>query len=123
MSALSGACPRAKRRAEGSAPDPASRISPPASKRRGAPRGNLNALKSGASSKQLKELVRKLMLDPDARRLLRAFSDRRQLQNRWVEDAVNAYALQLKRQTDRAKRDRTRRYEWLPYFDENEAPF
>ena len=60
--------------------------------KRGAPKGNLNALKSGKRSKQLKRLVIALMADPGTRKLLLALRelDRRRLQQ--LQDAVNQYA-------------------------------
>ena len=110
---------------------PATSHQPPATRGPGAPRGNLNALKSGASSRQLKALVHKLLLDPELRRLILAFAHKQQLQNRWMEGSINAYVAQLRRQTcpersrrvERAKREPPRRYQWLPYYEEGEAPF
>ncbi len=65
----------------------------PAPKRRpGAPKGNLNALKSGKRSRQLKRLIVALMADPGTRKLLLALKeiDQRRLQQ--LQQAVNHYA-------------------------------
>jgi hypothetical protein len=94
----------------------------PSPRRRGAPRGNLNALKSGRHSKQLKLLVEKLLGDPELRRVVLAFSRSDPFKHLWTRDAVNEFAINLRRKDSR-RRDLQRRYEWLPYFDEGEAPF
>ena len=61
-------------------------------KKRGAPRGNLNALKSGKRSKQLKRLVVALMADPGTRKLLLALRELDQRRLDQLQDAVNHYA-------------------------------
>lgn len=92
----------------------------PVKRPRGAPKGNLNALKTGASSRQLRALIDKLLSDPDARRLLLAFVGKRQLKDGSLLHAVNAHAARRQR---RAVRDRRPRYEWLPYYEDGESPF
>ena len=91
----------------------------PARRPRGAPKGNLNALKSGASSKQLQALIDKLLADPDVRRLLLALAGKRQLEDGSLLDALHSLAARRGRRPGRARR---RRYEWLPYLEEGEAP-
>ncbi len=65
----------------------------PASSKRGAPRGNLNALRTGKSSKQLKALVFFLMGVPETRNILlqlaRVDRRRRDLLLADLQDAVN----------------------------------
>ena len=69
---------------------------PDTKRRRGAPRGNLNALKTGKSSKQLKTLVFFLMGVPETRNILlqlaRVERRRRDLLLADLQDAVNANA-------------------------------
>ena len=66
---------------------------PNTKRRRGAPRGNLNALKTGKSSKQLKALVFFLMGVPETRNILlqlaRVDRRRRDLLLADLQDAVN----------------------------------
>lgn len=95
----------------------------PATRRRGAPPGNLNALRTGASSKQLKAFIYKLQSDPELRRLMLAFAHRKQLYDRSMQRAINTYAAQHRRGKQRAKREQPRRYQWLPYWDDGEGPF
>lgn len=92
----------------------------PARRPRGAPKGNLNALRTGASSKQLQALIDRLLADPDVRRLLLAFAGKQQLEDGSLLEALNALAARRRR---RPARDRRRRYEWLPYYEEGERPF
>lgn len=92
-------------------------------RKRGAPKGNLNALKTGASSRQLKLLIEKMQSDPELQRLMLAFAPRRQTHDRSLQPAINVYAAMTRRARERAKRELARRYDWLPYFDEGEAPF
>ena len=84
--------------AEGACPEPAD--GPRPSRRRGAPPGNLNALKTGKSSKQLKALVFFLMAVPETRNILLQFARlegrRRALLLADLQDAVNWNARLLK---------------------------
>jgi len=98
---------------------PGPRPPTPGPRPRGAPKGNLNALRTGASSKQLQALVDKLLSDPDVRRLLLAFAANRQLENGSLLQALSAHAARRRR---RPARDQRRRYEWLPYLEEGDAP-
>ena len=61
-------------------------------KKRGAPKGNLNALKSGKRSKQLKRLVIALMADPGTRKLLLALREKDQRRPQQPQHAVNPSA-------------------------------
>lgn len=69
----------------------------------GAPKGNLNALKTGARSKQLKAVVIALLAIPDTRRVLMHFSRLERKRLALLQEALNHYArlLQL------PSRDRT----------------
>ncbi len=58
----------------------------------GAPRGNLNALRTGNRSKQLRALVFALMLVPQTRRVLLHFSKMEQHRRALLRDAVNRNA-------------------------------
>ncbi len=62
----------------------------------GAPKGNLNALKNGARSKQLRTLIVALMAVPEARAILLAFSRIEQHRHARLKKAVNTYARLLK---------------------------
>ena len=77
------ACPRAKRRG-GQRPGA------------GAPKGNLNALCTGARSKQLKVLVIVLMAVPETRRVLLHLNRLEQKRRAELADAINHYAGLLK---------------------------
>ena len=81
--------------------------------KRGAPYGNLNALKTGASSRQLRALMWKLLADPEMMRLIAAFARRPESYDRSLQQAIRRRAAQLRRDQERARR---RRYEW-PHTD------
>lgn len=61
----------------------------------GAPRGNLNALRSGMRSKQLKALIIALMTVPETRRALLHFSRMEQRRRALLAEAINRYAALL----------------------------
>ncbi len=90
--------PRTNRR-NGPRQPASSRAAPPRA-RRGAPRGNLNALKTGKSSKQLRALVFFLMGVPETRNILLQFARvegrRRALLLADLRDAINWNARLLK---------------------------
>ena len=58
----------------------------------GAPRGNLNALRTGARSKQLKTLVIVLMAVPETRRVLLHLNRLEQKRRAELTEAINCYA-------------------------------
>ena len=58
----------------------------------GAPKGNLNALRTGARSKQLKAVVIALLVIPETRRVLMHFSRMEHRRRALLQDAVNRYA-------------------------------
>lgn len=58
----------------------------------GAPKGNMNALRSGSRSKQLKAVVFALMAVPQTRRVLLHFSRLEQRRRDALRDAMNEYA-------------------------------
>ncbi len=58
----------------------------------GAPRGNLNALKTGARSQQFKALIIALLAVPDTRRVLMHLSRMEHRRRVLLEDAINHYA-------------------------------
>jgi hypothetical protein len=63
----------------------------------GAPKGNLNALRTGARSKQVKTVMLALLIVPETRRVLlhfRRMEERRRLE---LAEAMNEYALLAKR--------------------------
>ena len=62
----------------------------------GAPRGNLNALKNGSRSKQLRTLIIALMAFPQTRNALLHFSRMEQRRLDRLQKAVNGYARLLK---------------------------
>ena len=62
----------------------------------GAPKGNLNALKNGSRSKQLRTLVIALMAFPQTRNALLHFSRMEQRRRVRLQEAINAYARLLK---------------------------
>lgn len=80
--------------------NPASSVKRPPSRKRGAPPGNLNALRTGKSSKQLKALVFFLMAVPDTRNILlqlaRLEGRRREMLLADLQDAINWNARLLK---------------------------
>ena len=58
----------------------------------GAPKGNLNALRTGMRSKQLKAMVIALLALPHTRRVLLHFSRMEQHRLAMLADAINRYA-------------------------------
>ena len=58
----------------------------------GAPKGNLNALRTGTRSKQLKAVIIALLAIPETRRVLLHFSRMEQRRRALLQDAVNHYA-------------------------------
>ena len=62
----------------------------------GAPKGNLNALKSGSRSKQLRTLIIALMAFPQTRNALLHFSRIEQRRLDRLQEAINEYARLLK---------------------------
>ncbi len=58
----------------------------------GAPKGNLNALKNGSRSKQLRTLIIALMAFPQTRNALLHFSRMEQRRRARFQEAINAYA-------------------------------
>jgi hypothetical protein len=69
-------------------------------KRRGAPNGNLNALKSGASSKQMQALARELLSNPD---LIRSLGGTRQVSNQRLVGAIKTYVVEHQQAKERAR--------------------
>ena len=95
----------------------------PEPRRRGAPKGNLNALKTGRSSKQLKQFVEHLLADPEFLRMLRVFLGTPELAKTFTIRAGETYLRRIRRSKERERRRLRRNYEWLPNFDEGEAPW
>ncbi len=62
----------------------------------GAPKGNLNALKNGSRSKQLRILIIALMAFPQTRNALLHFSRLEQRRLDRLQEAINEYARLLK---------------------------
>lgn len=86
----------------------------------GAPRGNTNALKHGRRSKLLKRMVEKLMADDEMRSLLLRFSIlSQQAEAGRYKEALNSNV----RAANRKLYERPNPYEWLPYYDDGEAPW
>ena len=78
---------------------PASSLQPPPSSRRGgrrpgagAPKGNLNALRSGTRSKQLRAVIVALLTVPEPRRVLLHFSRMEQRKLAQLQMAISRYA-------------------------------
>ena len=64
----------------------------------GAPKGNLNALRTGARSKQLKAVIIALMVVPETRRVLLHFNRlerKRRAELAELAEAINRYAMLL----------------------------
>ena len=61
----------------------------------GAPKGNLNALRTGARSKQLKAVIIALMTVPETRRVLLLFNRLEQKRLAELTEAINHYAMLL----------------------------
>ena len=61
----------------------------------GAPKGNLNALRTGARSKQLKTLIIVLMAVPETRRVLLHLNRLEQKRRAELVEAINHYAMLL----------------------------
>ena len=62
----------------------------------GAPKGNLNALRTGTRSKQLKAVVLALLIVPQTRHVLLHFSRLEQNRRALLAEAIGAYARLLK---------------------------
>jgi hypothetical protein len=92
-------------------------------RRRGAPRGNLNALKSGRSSKQLQRFVDRLFDDPELLHMFRVFLGTPELLKTVAIRGGETYLRRLRRTKARERRRLRRTYEWLPSYEEGEAPF
>lgn len=58
----------------------------------GAPKGNLNALKNGSRSKQLRAVIIALLAIPQTRHVLLHFSRMEQRQRALLQEAINDYA-------------------------------
>ena len=90
----------------------------------GAPRGNLNALRTGARSKQVKTVMLALLIVPETRRVLlhfRRMEERRRLE---LTDAMNDYALLATRMRASKVRGRlaARIAAWLREVERSTAP-
>lgn len=95
----------------------------PEPRRRGAPKGNLNALKSGRSSKQLQRFVDRLFDDPELLQMFRVFLGTPELLKTVTVRGGETYLRRLRRSKERERRRLQRTYQWLPQYDESEAPF
>jgi hypothetical protein len=106
-------------------PEPATSNQRPATNRRprGAPKGNLNALKTGRSSKQLQQFVERLFKDPELLHMFRVFLGNPDLRKAVTIRGGETYLRQLRRSKERERRRLRRTFEWLPYYDEDEAPW
>lgn len=96
---------------------------PPPKRKRGAPKGNLNALKTGRSSKQLQKLAQRIIDDPELFALLRVFLATPELRRTVSVRTGESYLRRIRRSKERERRRLSRSYEWLPYYDDGEAPW
>lgn len=82
-------------------PGPAKRRACPEPRRRGAPRGNLNALRTGTHSRQLAALVERVLADPDLRRLIELLADRPALRDHRLRRAISVHGARARRREER----------------------